>query len=83
MSAPFEPDRSRLPQQACEFLCTKTMYMASHDPDAIEEMPGPDERTAAFWCARNQMPFGPDDLAVLPETCLPGRPCWSSRVPMV
>jgi hypothetical protein len=75
----FELDRSRLPANACEFLCTKTMYMASHDPDVIEELPSIHGRTASFWCALNQMPHGVDDKLVSPETCLPGRSCWSSR----
>jgi hypothetical protein len=77
----YELNRSRLPRQACEFLCTKTMYMATHDPDLIEEFPQPHERTAYFWCAKNQMPFGEDDQLVSPETCLPHRACWSSRFP--
>jgi len=81
MARQHEPDRSRLPVDACEHLCTKTMYMAMEDPDLLEESDAaPGAETASFWCALNQMPYGDDGLEVTPETCRPGRPCCIPRM---
>jgi hypothetical protein len=78
MSNDYEPDRSRLPKDVCENLCTKTMYMASSgSPDVYEEEPG--ISTASFWCVFTQTPFGEDGQEVSPQACRPGRACCSPR----
>ena len=78
--AHHRPDRGRLPLDACEHLCAKTMYMASEDldHDKVEEFDGIE--TAHYWCALNQMPLGPDGDQVAPEACRPARPCCVQRL---
>ncbi len=78
----YEPDRSRLPQDACEHLCTKTMYTGSERRHLLEEYPGAAVSTAAFWCVFTQMPWGPDEKPVGPAECRPGRACCVPRLAM-
>ena len=70
---------SRLPTQACEHLCTKTLFVSVED-DRLEDAPDLAARTASYWCVLTQMPFGPDEMIVEPESCLPGRSCCVPRL---
>ena len=76
----YKPDRGRLPADCCEHLCTKTMYMASEDGDLDRYEEFEDADTASFWCVFTQTAFGPDDQAVEPESCRPGRTCCVPRL---
>ena len=70
---------SRLPEHACEHLATKTLYV-SIEADRVEDAPFPTGSTAAYWCVLTQMPYGPDEELVEPESCLPGRACCIPRL---
>ncbi len=76
----FPVDRSRLPADACEHLCTKTMYTASENRSLLEEYPGSGVSTAGFWCVFTQMPLGEDGDLVGPDSCRPGRACCKPRL---
>ena len=77
---PFELNLGRLPADVCEHLCTKTMYTGGEDRRNVEEWPGGQFSTAAFWCVFTQRPFGPDEDPVGPADCRPGRPCCTPRL---
>jgi hypothetical protein len=73
-------DRSRLPVDVCEHLCTKTMYTGSETRSLLEEYPGAGVSTAGFWCVFTQMPLGEDGDPVGPESCRSGRACCKPRL---
>jgi hypothetical protein len=83
----YEPNRSRLPADVCEHLCTKTMYIGQDDRRSLEESAGMGPSTATFWCVFTQFPLGPDGDEVSPEACRPGRACctptFTLRTPSV
>lgn len=76
----FHTNRSRLPADVCEHLCTKTMYTGGEDRRQVEEWPGGQFRPASFWCVFTQRPWGPDEDLVGPEECRPGRACCVPRI---
>lgn len=76
----FPLDRTRLPADVCEHLCTKTMYTASEQRGLLEEYPGAGVSTAGYWCVFTQMPLGEDGGLVTPENCRPGRACCKPRL---
>ena len=52
----------------CAFLRAKGFYVH------LDEPPPPTEQdTGVFWCTRTQAAVGPDDDAVSPRCCGPGR----------
>jgi len=60
--------------------CCMIMRVSPKHPGPVEYTKD-DERaiTSQYICARTAMPVGPDRDTVQPETCLPGRSCYSER----
>ena len=74
MSDHSEAAALRLPANACQHLCTKTLYTntfgkSDGTPKGIRS------ETAAWWCEITQTVFGPDQELVEPESCLDPRSC--------
>jgi hypothetical protein len=79
MSETYPVDRSRLPKDVCEHLCTKHMFIAGEDREATEHEQSRDTATAGYWCDLTQTGFGPDEDQADPDTCRPGRSCCVPR----
>lgn len=74
----YREDKSRLPADCCEHLCTKSLYMARQDDDRPYEAEA-EVGTASFWCLHTQMPKGLDGGEVTPDQCRPPRDCCLPR----
>lgn len=77
---PIELDRSRLPADVCEHLCTKTMFTGGEDRRRTEDAPIQGFSTAHYWCVFTQRPWGEDGDEVGPNDCRPGRACCKPRL---
>lgn len=75
----YELNRSRLPDNVCEHLCTKTMFYGENRRQG-DDLPDSPFKTAAFWCVFTQRPWGPDEELVGPDECTPGRACCKPRL---
>ena len=62
--------------QLCKYLRTKKMFIPAQANEAFLEDDGESAHSSHCWCNCTLTEAGPDDRAVNPQNCKPGRACF-------